>query len=167
MLERPGWPPTTRHWPLERHYSDFLLHFDRIHHHNRIPGTTIEEGSLRTLAGAFVAANAENRVHLDPTKGRMVLIWNPKHAVFHRAVFHAGRRTSAAGAAFCDYSQLFGFLFACGKEALGPGLMFELVGHHPDNSPERFSRHRTNYNSGRASAVGRPPRIRLSAKSWG
>jgi hypothetical protein len=65
----------------------------------------------------------------------MVFVRNPEHAVFHRAILHARRRTRAAGAALCDYGQLFGFFLAGSKKTLGPGFVFELVGHHPDESP--------------------------------
>jgi len=119
----------------KRHYSDFLFHLCCVHHHNRVPRAAVEEGTFRTLAGALVAADAENRVDLDATKRRIVLVGNPEHAIFNRAIFYARGRTRAPGAAFGDNGQLLGFLFASGKEALGPGFVFELVGHHPDESP--------------------------------
>jgi hypothetical protein len=65
----------------------------------------------------------------------VVFVWNPEHAVFHRAIFHAGGRTGATSTAFRDNSQFFGFFLARGKKALGPGFVFELVRHHPDKPP--------------------------------
>src|SRR5437899_49464 len=87
---------------LNRHHPDFFFHFGRIHHRDGIPRAAIEEASIRPFADALLAADAENRINLNAPKRRMVLVRHPEHAVFHRAIFDAGRRPGAAGATLGD-----------------------------------------------------------------
>src|ERR1019366_4908103 len=78
------------------HGFDFLdgNHFDGI------PRAAVQEGAVRPLAGALLAANAEHGVHVDAAEGRMILVGHPIHAIGDGAIRHAGRRTGATGAAF-------------------------------------------------------------------
>jgi hypothetical protein len=80
------------------------------HHLNSVPGTSIEEGAVRTFSGAFLTTDAEVGVDLDAPEWRMILVRHPEHAGFDRTVFHAGRRTCAAGTAIsgnCQYARPF------------------------------------------------------------
>src|SRR5438445_10360904 len=74
---------------LNRHYPDFLLHFSRIHHHDRVPGAPIQERAVRAVAGALLATDTQNWDYLAAAKRRVVLIRNPEHAVLDRAVLPA------------------------------------------------------------------------------
>ena len=72
-------------------------------HFNRVPGAAIEEGAVGAFARAFLTADAEIWIDFDTTERRMILVWNPEHAGFDRAVFDAGRGTGATCAAVgCD-----------------------------------------------------------------
>src|SRR6266850_1445670 len=90
-----------------RHRSDFFFDFRDIDHDDGIPRTAIEEAAVGALAEAFLAADAQNRVNLDAPKRWTVFVRHPKHAVLDGAVFHAGRRSRAPGAAFGDDSEFF------------------------------------------------------------
>ena len=107
LLTTDHWLLTTDHWPLttalKRHDSHFLLHLNRIHHYDRIPGAAIEETAIWTFADTLFAADAENWVNLNASKRWMVFIRHPEHAVFHRAIFDTGGRAGAARAALGDY----------------------------------------------------------------
>src|SRR5207302_28077 len=92
---------------------------------------TIQEGAIRPLAGALLAANAQNGVHLNPSKRRMVFVRHPEHTVFHRTVLDTRRRPGAARAAFRDYGQFFGFFLADAGEALGLWFKLQFVRNHP------------------------------------
>src|SRR5215472_12273762 len=74
-----------------------LLPFSDIHHLDGIPGTALQEGSLRSFACAKLAANAQIGIDLYAACRRMVLVGNPEHACVDRTVFDAGRRARAAG----------------------------------------------------------------------
>src|SRR5882672_5231091 len=113
-----------------RHRSDFFFDFRDIDHDDGIPRTAIEEAAVGALAEAFLAADAQNRVNLDAPKRWTVFVRHPKHAVLDGAVFHAGRRSRAPGAAFGDDSEFFRFLLAGGGDSLGAGFKLLLVGHH-------------------------------------
>ena len=67
-------------------------------HLDRIPGTTIEKRTVRTFAGALLAANAEIRINFDSTKRRMIFVGYPEHARLNRAIFDTCRRPRTAGA---------------------------------------------------------------------
>ena len=84
------------------HCANFFLNLTRIDHDDRIPGATVEEASIWSLAGAFLAADAKDRIHLDSPEGRVVFVWNPEHAVFDRAVFDAGGRPGTTRTTFGD-----------------------------------------------------------------
>src|SRR4029077_586079 len=83
-----------------RHRADFFFDLHGVHHDDGVPWAAIEETAVGALAEAFLAADAQNRVNLDSPKRRTILVRHPEHAVFHRAILHAGRRSRAAGAAF-------------------------------------------------------------------
>src|SRR5579862_269514 len=85
-----------------RHGPDFFFHLSGLDHGDCVPRTTIKKRSIRPLAGAFLATDAENRIHLNPPEWRMVFIGNPEHAVFNRAVFDTSRRPGASRATFRD-----------------------------------------------------------------
>src|SRR6185437_15162921 len=103
------------------HDADFFFHLDGIYHGDGVPRTAVEERAVRALAGALLAADAQDRVHLDAAVRRVILIGHPEHAVFHRAVFHASGRTGATGATLGDYRQLFRLFLAGSDNALGSG----------------------------------------------
>src|SRR5438874_3785650 len=88
---------------LYRHLiADLRFYFLDRHHLDRVPRTAIEERAIRALADAFLAADAELRIHFDPAVGRMIFVGNPKHAVSHRTVRHASRRPGASRATLGD-----------------------------------------------------------------
>ena len=89
---------------LNRHHSHFFFHLSRIDHHYGIPRTSIEEAPIRTFAEALLAPNAKRRIYLNPSKRRIILVRHPEHAVFDRAILHAGRRARAPSAALGNYS---------------------------------------------------------------
>lgn len=60
-------------------------------HLDRIPRTAVEERAVGALAGAFLTADTQVRVDFDSSKGWMILVRDPEHAGFDRAVFDAGR----------------------------------------------------------------------------
>ena len=128
---------------LNRHRPNFFFHFDRVDHHNGIPGAPVQEAPIRPLAQALLATNAKNRIHLNPSERRMILIRHPEHAVFHRTVLHARRRPRASRAALRDHRQFFGFLLSRGGEPFGLRFKLKLVRNHPDGlgSSPRCGRH--------------------------
>jgi len=115
---------------LKRHHADFFFDLRRFHHRNRIPGTAVQETSIWAFAYAFLAANAENGIHLNAAEWGMVFVRHPEHAGFDGAILHTSGRAGAASATLGDDSQLFGFLLADGVDAFGYGLVFILVGNH-------------------------------------
>ena len=117
---------------LDRHWPDFFLYLNRIDHGDRVPRTTVEETSVWTFAQAFLAADAQDRIDLDAAKRRMIFVRHPEHAIFDWAIFHAGGRSGATGAAFGNDRQLFRFLLARSREALRLRFKLELVGNHPN-----------------------------------
>src|SRR6266566_377985 len=99
------------------HGAAFFFPRGRIHHDDGVPGAAIEEATVRALAKALLAPDAEKRVDLNASEGRVILVRNPKHAIFDGAVFDAGGRTGATGAAFGDDGKFFGFFLARGGNA--------------------------------------------------
>ena len=131
---------------LDRHRADFLLYLGRIYHRDGIPGTAIQKTSIRPFAEAFLAANAQDWIDCDPAERRIILVRHPEHAIFHWAIFDAGRRAGASRAALGDDREFFGFLLARGGESLGLGFKLELVRNHPNGlGRSRCSRHRRDY----------------------
>src|SRR6266436_8302606 len=120
----------TSHCLSIRHRSYNFFHFRDVHHHDGVPRAAIQEASVRSLADALLASDAQNRIHLDAPKRIIILVRHPKHAVFHRAIFHTRRRTRAARAALRDDRKLLRFFLARGGNPLGARLMLLLVGHH-------------------------------------
>jgi ketosteroid isomerase-like protein len=88
---------------LVRHWADFFFDFGNVDHDNCIPWAAIEESALRAFTDALFAADTEYGIDFDAAEWRMVRVFDPKHAVFDGAVFHAGGRTSATGAALSNY----------------------------------------------------------------
>lgn len=75
---------------LVAHGPDFFFHFRNIHHDYRVPRASVEEGALWTLAEALLASDALQGVYLDAAERGMIVIRDPKHAIFHRAILDAG-----------------------------------------------------------------------------
>src|ERR1700727_985440 len=136
---------------LDRHWPDFFFHLNRVDHCNGVPGAAVEEATVGAFAQAFLAADAEDRVDLNAAERRIVLVGHPEHAVFHRAIFHAGWRARASGAALGNDRQLLRLLFARGGEAFRLRFKLELVGNHPNGlSGAGCRRHGGDYNLNRA-----------------
>ena len=76
---------------LDRHGPDFFFYFYGVDHHNGIPRAAVEETAVRSFADTLFASDAEDGIDLDAAEWRMVFVGHPEHAVFHRAVFDAGR----------------------------------------------------------------------------
>ena len=68
-------------------------------HLDRVPRTTIEEGSVGTLTRTLLTADTEIRIDFDTAERWVILVRDPEHAGFDRAVFDAGRGTGATCAA--------------------------------------------------------------------
>ena len=95
------------------------------HHLNRIPGTPIKKRAVRSFANAFLAADAEIWINFDAAEWRMILVRNPEHTRFNRAILDARRRTSATSAAISSdgkYARLL--LTRCLAVAFRHGPMF-------------------------------------------
>ena len=112
---------------LVRHGTNGLFYFHGVEHDDGVPGAAVEEAAFGTFADAFFAADAEERVDFDAAEGWVVVVGNPEHAVFDRAVLDAGGRAGASGAALGDDGELFGLFLAHGGEALGARLLLEFV----------------------------------------
>ncbi len=131
---------------LDCHRPDFFFHFGNVNHGNGIPRTAIEEAAVRAFAEAFLAADAKNRIDGDAAEGCAVFVRHPEHAVFHRAILHAGRRSGASGAAFCDDGKLFRLLLARRGQAFGLRLPLHFVRNHPYSfGRSRWGRHGEDY----------------------
>lgn len=68
-------------------------------HLDRIPWTSVEEGSVGSFTDTLLTSDTEIRIDFDTAEGWMIFVRNPEHARFDRAVFDACRRTRASGAA--------------------------------------------------------------------
>src|SRR5712664_2972648 len=161
-----------------RHCSDGLFHFRDVYHHDGVPRAAIQEASVRSLADALLASDAQNRIHLDAPKRIMILVRHPEHAVFHGTILHARRRTRAARAAFRDDRKFLWLLLARGGDPFGARLVLLLVGHHssglrhftlghePRLSPRSPSFcHTTPSTTGFPAPLGTRPPSRLSSPS--
>src|SRR3989442_14314199 len=80
------------------HDAVLRLEFREGHQFNGVPGASFEESAVRALAGAELAADAEQGIHLSAAEGRLVAVRDPAHAVFARAVVNSGRGAGATGA---------------------------------------------------------------------
>src|SRR6266568_6227621 len=69
-------------------------------HLDGVPRAAVEEGAVRPLARALLAADAGRGVHFNAAEGRVVGVRDPVHAVLDRAVGDTGGRACAAGATF-------------------------------------------------------------------
>src|SRR2546428_13927678 len=101
-----------RTWASVGHRADFFFDFGGVHHDDGVPRAAIQEAAVRPLAEALFAADTENRINLDAPERRIVLIRDPEHAVFHRAIFHAGGAPPATRADTGDASKALG-VFLC------------------------------------------------------
>src|SRR6185369_4819909 len=72
--------------------------FSHVHHLNRVPRTAFEEGSVRTFAGAELAADAQIGIDFDSAVCIVVGIVHPEHASIDRTVFHSCGRAGTTGA---------------------------------------------------------------------
>ncbi len=99
-----------------------LRQWDQV---NGIPRTALEEHSVGTFAGAEFTADTEKRVHFDASKGRMIRVRNPVHAVFHRAIFHACRRPGTARAIFQYDGDNMRLALAFVRRAVGFRLLLD------------------------------------------
>ena len=72
---------------------------------NRIPRAAFQKSPIRPLARTQFASDAQKRIHNNPPHRRMIRIRSPEHAIFHRAIIHARRRSRASRAALVDHSQ--------------------------------------------------------------
>jgi len=113
-----------------RHRSDFFFHFHCIHHHDGIPRTPIQEAPVRPLAQALLAPNAQDWINLDAPKRWIVLVRHPEHAIFHRTVLHACRRSRAARAALRDNGKFLRLLLARSGDSLRARFKLLLIRHH-------------------------------------
>src|SRR6266481_4714944 len=113
-----------------RHRADFFFHCGDIDHDDGVPRAAIQEAAVGAFAEALLAADALDGVNLDAPERRIVLVRHPEHAIFHRAVFDAGGRARAAGAALGNDGQFFRLFLARGGDALRARLKLLLVGHH-------------------------------------
>src|SRR5579862_1418080 len=102
--------------------ADHGFHFFDGNHLDGVPRAAVQESAIRPLAGALLAADAQHGIYFDVAEGRMLVVGHPVHAVGHRAIGHAGRRTRAAGAAFGDDGEFLGPLLARGGDTLRLGL---------------------------------------------
>src|ERR1017187_5200087 len=103
-----------------RHFeADANLHLFYSYHFYGVPGAAIQKGAVGALAGALFAADAEDRINLDTAERQMIFIGHPVHAIGHRAIGHAGRRSGAARAAFGDDGKFFRPLLAWSSDSLG------------------------------------------------
>jgi len=105
------------------HRPNGFFHFRRIHHNDGVPRTAIQKAAVRSFADTLLTTDTQNWIHLDAAERRMVFVRNPEHAIFHRAVFNAGRRSGTPRAALRDHGKLFGFFLARCGDALGAGLV--------------------------------------------
>src|ERR1022692_4907461 len=87
----------------DRHFeADANLHLFYSYHFYGVPGAAVQESAVGTLAGALLATDTQDGIDLDTTERPMILIVHPVHAIRHRAIGHAGRRSGAPRAAFGD-----------------------------------------------------------------
>src|SRR5947209_16235286 len=68
-------------------------------HLDCVPGAAVEERAVGAFADALLAADAEVRVNLDATEGRVLVVGHPEHAGLDGTIFDAGGRARAARAA--------------------------------------------------------------------
>src|SRR5437667_11082992 len=67
-------------------------------HFDGVPRAAVEEGAVRPLARALLAADTGGGVHFNAAEGRMVGVRDPVHAVLDWAIGDAGGCARAAGA---------------------------------------------------------------------
>ena len=75
----------------------------KIHHVNRVPGASVQKGILGPLADAQLTADAKQRVDFNPPQSWRFGIGDPHHAVLHRTVVNAGRRSGTPCTGVIDH----------------------------------------------------------------
>ena len=78
-------------WGVRQLYAVHGLPVFGRNHFDCIPGTAVEKRAIRSLADAFLAADAEIRINFNAAKRFMVRVRNPEHAGFDGTVFDTGR----------------------------------------------------------------------------
>ena len=68
-------------------------------HVNRIPGATVQESSIGSLARTLLTSNTEIGIDFDTAERRVILVRDPEHTGFDGTVFDASWRACASGAA--------------------------------------------------------------------
>src|SRR5215475_4746900 len=105
------------------HRPNDFFYLWRIHHDDGVPRTAIQKAAVWSLADTLLTTDTLNRIHLDAAERRMVFVRNPEHAIFHRAVFNARRRSGTTRATLRDHGKFFRFFLAGCGDALGAGLV--------------------------------------------
>jgi len=90
------------------------------HHIDSVPRAALEKGAVGAFAGAQFAADAQQRIDDNPAKRRVVRVRAPEHAIFHRAILDARRRTRAARAILIDHRENVRLALALIGLAAGP-----------------------------------------------
>src|SRR5262249_41885417 len=97
---------------------------------NCIPGTTLEEGAVRPLARAELAADAKVRIDFNAAVWIVVGVGNPEHTSVDGAVFHARRRPGAASTVVEYNGDDLGFLFPQIRTPMRHGLALDHFSSH-------------------------------------
>ena len=86
--------------------------FSGIDHLDSIPGAAFQEGAFGALGGAFAAADAFERIHLDDPEAGGSRVLYEDHAFIYRTIGLADGSARTASAGFGDVSQDLGLFFA-------------------------------------------------------
>src|ERR1039458_957811 len=125
----------------DRHFeADANFHLFYSYHFYGVPGAAVQKSAVGTLAGALLAADAEDRIDLDTAERPMIFIGQPVHAIGHRAIGHAGGRSGASGAAFGDDGKFLRPLLARSNYSLGLWLHLDDGRGHGKSMTQRRRR---------------------------
>ena len=118
-----------------------------LHHHG---ACRARAGRPANLAGAELAANAQQRIDDNAAKRGVVFVRRPIHAIRNRAVLDACGRSGTSGTAFINDGKNVGFALPLGRRAGGYGRVLD------DSSSLKFLDAR--------SGIGHvePPRMRVA-----
>jgi len=120
------------------------------HHFNRVPGTAIKKCAIRSFADAFLAADAEIRIHFDAPEWRMIFVWYPEHAGFDWTVFDTCRRACATSTTIRRDSKNARLLLTCGFAVAyrhGPLFFYDIVHRAVDRIQKSGFRSRNKTNA--------------------
>ena len=67
------------------------------HHFNSVPGTSIEKSAVGAFANTLLTTDAEVWIYFNSSKRRVVLVRQPEHTRFDRAILDARGRAGTAG----------------------------------------------------------------------